>query len=206
VVDALDEAAVERHADAVLAEAGSIDVSVNAVGVDNGDQGVPLVDLSPAQFTAPIEAYTRTAFLTSRAAARRMTGRGGVILTVSVPMARTPTALAGCFGAAFAAVENFTRQLAAEVGPHGVRVVGLRPTGMPGTVALGSHTAQVWGRAAERLGLPLDQLLEAVAAGSPLQRALTVEDVAETAVFVASSRAGGLTSTVVNVSGGAISD
>ena len=128
VVDALDEAAVERHADAVLAEAGSIDVSVNTVGVDNGDQGVPLVDLSPAQFTAPIEAYTRTAFLTSRAAARRMTGRGGVILTVSVPMARTPTALAGCFGAAFAAVENFTRQLAAEVGPHGVRVVGLRPT------------------------------------------------------------------------------
>jgi 3-oxoacyl-[acyl-carrier protein] reductase len=208
VVDALDERAVDQHADAVAERAGGIDVSVNAVGLDNGDQGIPLVQLSAEAFGAPIATSTRTHFLTARAAARHMTAQGsGVILPISPPMARMPAALTGSFGIAFGAVENLARQLAAELGPRGVRVVGLRATGMPETATrLGSHTAQVWGRAAEHLGMPFEQLLEMISAGNLLGRPLTVREVAEVAAFVASDRASGMTATFANVTCGSVVD
>jgi 3-oxoacyl-[acyl-carrier protein] reductase len=146
-VDALDEEAVERHAEAVAEQAGSLDVSFNAVGLNNGEQGIPLVELPADDYLAPITGYARTHFLTAKAAARHMMRQGsGVIMPLSVPMARMPAASSGSFGMAGAAVESFTRQLAAELGPYGIRVVCLRPTGMPETAArLGSHTREVWG-------------------------------------------------------------
>jgi 3-oxoacyl-[acyl-carrier protein] reductase len=57
-VDALDEAAIERHLDQVVEEAGGVDVSFNAVGF-NEVQGVPLVDLSLKDFASPLPAGLR---------------------------------------------------------------------------------------------------------------------------------------------------
>ena len=69
-IDALDELAVEAHADAVAEKAGGIDVSFNAVGIpQQGVQGIPLVELSPEDFALPIATYTAAQFLTARAAA-----------------------------------------------------------------------------------------------------------------------------------------
>jgi len=81
-VDALDEKAVEKHISAVEKEAGSIDVSFNAIGIpQQGIQGIPLAELSLESFALPITIYTRAQFLTVRAAARRMIAkRSGVIL------------------------------------------------------------------------------------------------------------------------------
>lgn len=208
VVDALDQDAVDAHAAAVVDETGRLDVSFNGVGDDNGEQGIPLVELTADQYVRPVAEYARTHFVTARAAARHMAAQGsGVILPLSNPMAGSPAALTGPFGQACAAVENLARQLAAELGPHGIRVVCLRPTGMPESAArLGSHTREVWSRAAARLGMTLEEMLPQVAAGSPLGRALTVADVAEVAAFVASDRAIGMTGTVANVTGGAVAD
>jgi 3-oxoacyl-[acyl-carrier protein] reductase len=208
VVDALDEDAVEAHADGVVARAGRIDVCVNAVGIQNGAQGKPLAEMSADEFGAPVRDYTRVNFITARAAARHMTAAGaGVIVGLSSPMARTATALTGSFTMASAAVELLLRQLAAELGPAGVRAVCLRLTGIPETArSLGSSTEATWRDAADRLGVSFEQMLEAVGAGSPLGRPLTVRQVAEVAAFVASDRAGALTATVVNVTGGAILD
>ena len=52
VVDALDEAAVDRHADAVVAGAGSLDVTFNAISVDH-IQGVPLAEMTEAGHRGP---------------------------------------------------------------------------------------------------------------------------------------------------------
>ena len=205
VVDALSEEAVAEH----LASVGVVDVCVNAVGIQNGAQGKPLVEMSADEFGAPIADYTRTNFVTAAAAARLMAsgGGGGVIIGLSSPMARTATALTGSFTMASAAVELFLRQLAAEQGPTGVRAVCLRLNGIPETAtSLGSSTEKTWRDAADRLGISFEQLLEGVGQGSPLQRALTVQEVAEVAAFVASDAAGALTATVLNVTGGAIVD
>jgi 3-oxoacyl-[acyl-carrier protein] reductase len=204
VVDALDEAAVTAHLDGV----GSVDVCVNAVGIQSGTQGKPLIEMTADEFGAPIADYTRANFVTARAAARRMTAAGsGVVIGLSSPMARTATALTGSFTMASAAVELLLRQLAAEVGPSGVRAVCLRLNGIPETATrLGSSTATVWRAAAERLGVSFEELLEGVGQGSPLGRPLTVREVAEVAAFVASDQASALTATVVNVTGGAVID
>jgi 3-oxoacyl-[acyl-carrier protein] reductase len=207
-VDALDQDAVDRHADAVVAAAGRLDAVFNGVSADNGEQGMPLVEMTADQYCRPITEYTRTHFITARAAARHMAAQGsGVILPLSNPMAGSPAALTGPFGQAGAAVENLSRQLAAELGQYGIRVVCLRPTGMPETATrLGSHTREVWSRAAERLGMTLEQMLPLVSAGSPLGRALTVAEVADVAAFLASDRASAMTATVANVTCGAVPD
>jgi NAD(P)-dependent dehydrogenase (short-subunit alcohol dehydrogenase family) len=69
-----------------------------------------------------------------------------------------------------AAKESLTRSLSAELAPHGIRVVGLLPQGMP-----------------ER-------------------RLMTLEEMANVAVFMASDKAGGMTGTTVNLTMGSLDD
>lgn len=52
-VDALDEQAVENHAEEVIKNPGSIDISFNVIGIED-IQGTPLVDMPPNAFTHPI--------------------------------------------------------------------------------------------------------------------------------------------------------
>src|SRR5262249_33733843 len=134
-VDALDEQAVDTHLQSVIEKAGRIDISFNAIGIPNTTlQGVPLVELPVEQFSLPIATYTRSYFLTARLAARRMVAkRSGVIMTVTAVPSRSGIPLMGGIAPAMSAVEALTRDLSAELGPHGIRVVGLRPDGMPET-------------------------------------------------------------------------
>jgi NAD(P)-dependent dehydrogenase (short-subunit alcohol dehydrogenase family) len=77
-VDALDERAVDEHADALAERAGSIDVSINLISYADL-QGTPLAEMPLEDFERPVVTAVRTQFLTSRAAARymvRQRGRG----------------------------------------------------------------------------------------------------------------------------------
>ena len=134
-VDALDELAVDTHLRYVMDEERRVDISFNAVGIPNADiVGVPLTELDVERFSEPIAAYTRSYFLTARLAARRMlANKSGVIMTVTALLSRTGIPLVGGYGPAQAAKEALTRGLSAELAPHGIRVVGLRPQGMPET-------------------------------------------------------------------------
>src|SRR5829696_2580857 len=134
-VDALDEQAVDQHLQSVIDKAGRVDISFNAVGIpDTRILGVPLVELDLERFSLPITAYTRSYFLTARLAARRMVAKkSGVIMTVTSIPSRTGTPLQGGYPPAMAAKEALTRDLSAELAPQGIRVVGLRPHGIPET-------------------------------------------------------------------------
>lgn len=80
-VDALDERAVQQHTDAVAAQAGCIDIALNAVGIVHV-QGTPLAELSLEDYSRPIVAYTQTNFITAKAVARHMMKQGsGAILS-----------------------------------------------------------------------------------------------------------------------------
>src|SRR5437870_8182917 len=130
-VVALDERAVDEHADAVAEKAGSIDVSFNAIS--HGDvHGTPLLEMPFDDFARPIANAMRAQFLTTRAAARHMTRRGsGVILTITATTARMSIPNVGGTGVAFDAIESLCRQWASELGPFGIRVVWLQTTGIP---------------------------------------------------------------------------
>jgi 3-oxoacyl-[acyl-carrier protein] reductase len=205
-VDALDESAVERHADAVCAAAGGIDVAMNAIGVPHV-QGAPFRELSLADFAHPISAYTRSNFITAKAAARHMAKKGsGVLLTLSTPGSRmTGQGFLG-YGVTCAAIEAFSRILAGELGASGIRVVCLRPDAIPEALAV-SHAREVFRGFAERAGTTVEAMLaERAKGGTLLGRFPTLAQVAGYAAFAASDRAGAMTGVIANLSCGSLVD
>lgn len=190
-VDALDERAVDEHAAAVAAE-GGIDVSVNLIA--HGDvQGTPLVDMALADYERPVLTAVRTQFLTARAAARHMIPRrSGAILFFGGAAEPVREFAVGGLQVAFHALEAMRRQLAAELGPHGIRAVTLRTGGIPETLPAGFP-----GR---------DVIEESIVAKTMVGRAATLADVGAVAAFVASDRAASMTAATVNVSCGALVD
>ena len=203
-VDALDEQAIDKHLQSVIDKAGRIDISFNAVGISNGKiLGVPLVELEVEQFSLPIEAYARSYFLTARLAARRMTpNKSGVIMTVTSLPARTGTTLNGGYGSSQAAKDALTRDLSAELAPLGIRVVGLRPHGMPETNTM----KKAFEIKAKTLGMTWEQFQGFLANWSHPRRVMALAEMAEMAVFMASDKASGMTGTTVNLTMGGVPD
>lgn len=206
VVDVMDPGAVEAHADAVAARAGGIDIALNAVSVMH-DQGTPLAALSLEQFMRPIDGFLRSLFITSKAVARHMgRSRPGVILTLSEPGARLSVPGILGHGVSAAGKETFSRLLAAELAPH-VRVVDIRPHAVVDAPAHGSYTAELFAPPAEATGQSIEEFLDrAMAEQTMLKRLPTLAQVAETAAFLASDRAGAVTGTTVNLTAGAVAD
>jgi NAD(P)-dependent dehydrogenase (short-subunit alcohol dehydrogenase family) len=198
-VDALDERAVDEHARAVASQAGSIDVSFNLIS--RGDvQGIPLVDMTLADLTRPVMAGLRTNFLTARAAARQMIEQGsGVILALTSGSSSATTPMMGGTGPADAATDTFLRYLASEVGPHGVRVLSLWTAGVVETLTQ-EKIAEVAGDG----GPDLASVQEFLAQMTMLRRAPRLAQIADTAAFLASDRASGITATIINVTCGLV--
>jgi NAD(P)-dependent dehydrogenase (short-subunit alcohol dehydrogenase family) len=203
-VDALDEQAVDNHLQSVLHKAGRVDISLNAVGIPNTKiLGVPLIELDVEQFTLPITTYTTSYFLTARLAARRMIPtKSGVIMTVTALHSRTGIPLVGGYGPAMAAKEALTRDLSAELAPAGIRVVGLRPQAMPETPTIRDAFAP----RAKASGMTWEQWQEFLASRTHPRRLMTLEEVANMAVFLASDKASGMTGTTVNSTMGSLDD
>jgi 3-oxoacyl-[acyl-carrier protein] reductase len=182
IVDALDRAAVEAHAAAVAGAGNGIDVAFNATSNDDL-QGTPLADMHFEDFLRPVTKCVTAHFNIATAVGRHMAARGtGAILVMGGGREAVP----GLGGAhvAWAALAGLGRQLAAELGPSGVRVAWLLSPGSPepGT------------------GEDPD------AAATLLGRRPTYADVANTAAFLASDWARTMTATEVNITGGAVID
>jgi len=202
-VDALDERAVAEHADAVAADAGGIDIALNAVSF-SFVHDAPFVELAVDEVMRPIEAYLRTNLVTTRAVAPHMAARrSGTILTLSAGTSRVlPPGSLG-YGTACAAIETVTQRLAVELGPSGVRVVCLRPHLIADAPAHGSYTGELFERRAAAAGVSVEQLLgEWPANVTLLGRLPTLADVADAAVFLASDRAAAITGSVIDLTSG----
>jgi NAD(P)-dependent dehydrogenase (short-subunit alcohol dehydrogenase family) len=203
-VDALDEHVVDEHLQSVVDKAGRVDISFNAVGMPNAKiLGVPLTELDVEQFCLPLTTYVTSYFLTARMAARRMVAnKSGVIMTVTALLSRTGTPLVGGYGPAMAAKEALTRDLSAELAPQGIRVVGLRPQAIPETATI----RDAFEPRAEASGVSWEQWQELLASRTHPRRLMTLDEVANVAVFVASDKASGMTGTTVNLTMGSLDD
>src|ERR671920_827522 len=132
-VDAMDEWAVDEHVDAVAASAGGIDVSFNLISYRDV-QGTPLAEMPLEDFERPVMSAVRTQFLTSRAARHMISQGSGVILFFGGYGDPVPDYYLGGFQVALNAIESLRRQLASELGGHGIRAVTLQTGGVPETV------------------------------------------------------------------------
>jgi NAD(P)-dependent dehydrogenase (short-subunit alcohol dehydrogenase family) len=195
--DALDEQAVDDHARGVAESAGSIDVSFNLIS--RGDaQGQPLVQMGPEDLLRAVDIGLRSNFLTARAAGRQMARQGsGVILHLNSGSGNGATPGMGSTGPADAAIESFMRTLAAELGPQGVRVCGIWTAGVAETLTA-ERMAEVGG---DQAPSPED-VIQMIAGMAALRRTPRLADVAETAAFLASDRAGAITGSMTNVTAG----
>ena len=203
-VDALDEKAVEKHADAVADKAGGIDISFNAIF--NGDiQGATLAEMPFDDFTRPIANATRNQFLTARAVARHMVERGsGVILTITGGYREAFPTIGGTV-VAWAAIEAQCRQWACELWPQGVRVVWLRTTGLPETIPDTGHATSDLGTGYGE-GMTREEIIAGMREQTILNRLASLAELGDVAAFMASDRASTLTSTFANITCGAVLD
>ncbi len=199
VVDALDEQAVEEHLSAVVAERGSVDVSFNLTS--RGDrQGTPLVDLATADFVGPIITGATAAFVTACAAARHMVKQGsGVILALNSGSANGSPLMGGT-GPADAVLDTFIRNLAVEIGPQGVRALGIWTSGVEDAISPAKLTAV--NPAMQVNDATFRGVLEHLASMRALGRSPRVAQVAAAAAFLASDDAAAITGTFVNVTSG----
>ena len=190
ILDALDEQAVENYVDAVVKQAGQIDISFNLISY--GDVQMPLLELSVEDFMQPIMNAMRTHFMTTRAAVRHMIKRGsGVILQFGGGGPQTLAGLGG-FKIALDAIEGLRRQWAIELGRQGIRVVTIKTGGITGSIP-----ENFPGR---------DEIVAGIQQAALLNRTATLSDVGNVAAFVASDQARTMTSTEINISSGAIVD
>lgn len=199
VFDALDERAVDEHAQSVVSQAGSIDVSFNLI--TRGDvQGIPLVEMTTADFTRAITNGITSTFITARAAARQMIRQSsGVILALNSGSAHG-SPMMGSTGPADAATDTFIRNLAAEVGPQGIRVLGIWTAGVADT--LSPEKLAAVNSNMQMDDAALQGLLDQLDAMRMLRRSPRVAQVADVAAFLASDRAAAITATFVNVTAG----
>jgi 3-oxoacyl-[acyl-carrier protein] reductase len=157
--------------------------------------------MSLDDFSHPISIATRTQFLTAKAVGPHMIKkRSGVIMTITAQPARLAFPLCGGFSVACAAVEGYSRCLAAELGPHGVRVLCLRSAGSPESIleSIDEHAA---GNKATR-----DEFIAALTEKSLLKRLPSLADVGDVAALMASDYAGTMTGTVANMTCGQVVD
>ncbi|NUP06274.1 MAG: SDR family oxidoreductase [Polyangiaceae bacterium] len=203
-VDALDEDAVDNHLQSVVDGAGRVDISFNAVGMHDAKiLGVPLVELDIDRFRLPITSYATSYFLTARSAARRMLEKkSGVIMTVTALHARTGIPLVGGYGPAQAVKEALTRDLSAELAPHGIRVVGIRPQAMPESATIRA----AFEPRSKATGLTWEQWEAMLASRTHPRRLMTLAEMANAAAFLASDGASGMTGTTVNLTMGSLDD
>jgi NAD(P)-dependent dehydrogenase (short-subunit alcohol dehydrogenase family) len=149
--------------------------------------------MSFEDFMRPVTTAVRAMFLTARAAGRHMIRQGsGVILTFGGYGDPLRGYYLGGLQVAFGAVETLRRNLAAELGPHGIRVLTLQTGGIPESIPPDFE---------ER-----GAITEMIAGKTMLGRAATLEDVGNVAAFAASDRARAMTATKFNITGGSTVD
>lgn len=183
-LDATDRAAVERHADAVAQHSSGIDIAFNATS--NEDlHGTPLVDMAGEDVLGPVIKAVTTHLNLATAVARHMIPRRtGVILAMGGGREAIPEL--GGSHIAWSALAGLCRQLASELGPHGIRAAWLLSPGSP-----------------DPSDPPED---DPEATATLLHRRPRLEDVAHAAAFLASDRAATMTATELNITGGAVVD
>ena len=186
VCDVTDPESVAQAITGIATKFGRIDVLVNNAGINVEGQ---VETLDPARFRAAFDVNVFGVFLLSQAVIPIMKAAGGGrIINAASFAAIIPSIGAAAYGASKAAVVQFTRVLAGELGPWNITVnayaPGMIPTAMNGF--------------AEMAAPAQDRLLDTLT----LRRWETPDDVADLILFLASDAAGYITGTLVDVSGG----
>ena len=185
--DVAQFAEVEAMVAAVERELGPIDVLVNNAGVF---PRMPFLELRESDWDFVLGVNLKGTCFCAQAVAKRMVaaGRSGAIINLTSGAAYRGSPRGAHYCASKGGVVSLTRQMAIELAPYRIRVNAIAP-GL-------TDTAQ------PRYGSSEEEI-SAAAQTIPLGRIAQPDDIARTAVFLASDEAGFVTGQIHHVNGGA---
>lgn len=176
-----DVAALFEHVDAQL---GGLDVLVNNAGIAGPTGGVETLTLADWERTLAVNITGQ--FLCTRLAVPRLRrGNNPCIINMSSAAGHLGMPGRSAYSASKWAVVGFTKSLAIELGPEGIRVNAI----LPGAVD-GPRIRAVIAAKAEALGVPVETVTRSYTSQATLGRMVTARDVVNMALFAASDAAG----------------
>jgi NAD(P)-dependent dehydrogenase (short-subunit alcohol dehydrogenase family) len=199
VADTTDDAAVRAMIETTVAELGGVDILVNCAAQPAGPGGARrLADLRDDDLRFEIETKVLGYLHTARAAAPYMAEQGwGRIINVSGLAARQATSAFGSIRNV--AVAALTKNLADELGQHGINVTVVHPG-----VTVTEKTPRNLAERAERAGVTVAEVERRLGASISIGRLVTAEEVANVVAFLASPRSVAVNGDAIAVGGGAV--
>lgn len=171
----------------VTARLGRVDLLVNNAGIISK---APTIDLTEEQFQKVLDVNLKGVLFASQHAARLMLVQGGgTIVNIGSVAAHASVPATAAYSVSKSALLALTRVMAAEWGPHKIRVNSVSPTGVetPMGLALQRQDPEAFARRALRV---------------PLAGALQVSDVVDAVLFLASEQARFITGQDILIDGG----
>jgi NAD(P)-dependent dehydrogenase (short-subunit alcohol dehydrogenase family) len=197
-MDVADSASVAAAADRAVGELGGVEVWINNAGIF---PSIPLLEMSDADWDKVFDVNARGVFIGAREAARRMSGAGtgGVIVNIvsTAGFRASAPGLAAYVGSKHAA-RGLTRELAVELAPLGIRVLGVAPSYVPTEGNL-----LMLRQALAAAGMPEGQEPPTALMGTgPVGRPGVPDDIARVVLFCASDLAAFMTGSTLLADGG----
>jgi NAD(P)-dependent dehydrogenase (short-subunit alcohol dehydrogenase family) len=195
--DVAKPAEVERLFEDVKRELGGLDVLVNNAGVA-GPTG-KVEDILPEDWDRCISVDLNGMFYVTRKAMPLIKAAGGgSIINLSSIAGRFGFPMRTPYAAAKWAVVGFTQSLAVEAGAEHVRVNCIQPG-----IVEGERVERIMAAKAESLGISKEEVRERMVEGVSLKTTVTAEDVANTALFLATAPGRHISGQALSVCGGA---
>ena len=193
-VDALNEKEINEHLERISRDGSTVDILFCAIDYQVV-QNMNLIEMKVDEFVQPVMLAMQSQFLTATAGAKIMMNQGsGVILSLTATPGGIGYPYTGGFAPACAAIETFSKNLAAEMGTYGVRVVNIRSGGSP--------DSKVFKDAIDNQPKEMEPILRNMENDTMLKKLPMMQDVANVAVFLASDLAGKITGVTIDVTSG----
>jgi len=197
-VNVAERATVERAADEIAAQFGPVDIWVNNAGVS---RVVPFMDCTDELWDTILRVNLAGAFIGCQVALRQMLPRQrGVILNMSSQSGKAGNSQYAAYCASKFGIIGLTQSLAMEFARDGIRINALCP-GVVWTALWDEGHVGDYGR---KRGMKPEEVRPYLESKVPMGRLCTPEDVAQTALFLASDAAAYITGQAINISGGSV--
>jgi 3-oxoacyl-[acyl-carrier protein] reductase len=188
--DVSNSASVTAAVERIVAEFGKVDVLVNNAGITRDNL---VFKMTEEDWDACVDVSLKGAFLMTQAAQRHMVpARRGKVINLSSISALGNRGQSN-YSAAKAGVQGLTATMAVELGPYNINVNAVAP---------GFVQTPMTEATAARIGMGVEEFVEAAAQAHPLRRVAQPEDIAAVIAFLASEDARHITGQTLYVNGG----